>query len=254
PDGDAQEGSQPRCPEEGGRRPGGFPGEPGDPRGVPRRLERRQESGRAPRRDRSALGRGARDARRAHDRVAAPESVRPGGERLRPHEGRLRAESDGVLMRSSFPARNSAAGSASLPVMSKPTHAHAHAQARLLLAKDRPDWLALWALLGLGIVLLLTASFAGADEGAFTAKRTENFTATLSPRGSVSIENVSGDIVASPGKTFSAVVTTTVNAPTQSAADEALRRIRIIQNRDGDEIELATHWPDSHDFSFSRGR
>ena len=97
----------------------------------------------------------------------------------------------------SFPhARNSAARTASLPVMSKRTHA----PTRLFPSKDRPDWLALWALLGLGLVPLLTAAFAGAEEGSFTAKRTENFNATLPPGGAVKIENISGDIVATAGR------------------------------------------------------
>lgn len=115
--------------------------------------------------------------------------------------------------------------------------------------KRRSDWLSLWILLGLGILLLLAAALAGAEE-TFTATRTEHFNANLSPRSTVRIENVSGDIVASPGREFSAVVTTTVTAPSQSRADEALRRVRIVQSRDDDEYNLATHWPDSKEFSF----
>jgi hypothetical protein len=57
--------------------------------------------------------------------------------------------------------------------------------------------------------------------------------------------------VASPGRDFSAVVTTTVTAPSQSRADDALRKVRIVQFRDDDEYSLTTHWPDSRDFSFS---
>jgi DUF4097 and DUF4098 domain-containing protein YvlB len=121
-------------------------------------------------------------------------------------------------------------------------------------SKRRSDWLSLWILLGLGMLLMLAAALAGAEEAAFTAKRTEHFNATLSSRSTVRIENVSGDIVASPGKEFSAVVTTTVTAPSQSRADEALRKVRIVQGRDDDELSLETHWPDSREFSFSEER
>jgi DUF4097 and DUF4098 domain-containing protein YvlB len=117
-------------------------------------------------------------------------------------------------------------------------------------SKRRSDWLSLWILLGLGMLVMLAAALAGAEEN-FTATRTERFNANLSTRSTVRIANVSGDIVGSPGKEFSAVVTTTVTAPTQSRADEALRRVRIVQARDNDEYSLETHWPDSKDFAFS---
>jgi DUF4097 and DUF4098 domain-containing protein YvlB len=129
-----------------------------------------------------------------------------------------------------------------------------HTPRGLFLSKRRPDWGSLWILLGLGMLLMLAAALAGAEEGSFTAKRTEHFNATLTSRSSIRIENVSGDIVASPGKEFSAVVTTTVTAPSQSRADEALRRVRIIQSRDDDEYSLETHWPNSREFSFSEER
>jgi DUF4097 and DUF4098 domain-containing protein YvlB len=115
--------------------------------------------------------------------------------------------------------------------------------------RRRSDWLGLWIALGLGLLLLLAAALAGAEEN-FTATRTERFNATVSPRSTVRIENISGDIVASPGRDFSAVVTTTVTAPSRSRADEALRRVRIVQSRDDDEYGLETHWPDSHRFSW----
>ena len=116
--------------------------------------------------------------------------------------------------------------------------------------KRRSDWLSLWIVLALGILILLAAALAGAEDN-FTATRTERFNATLPSKSTIRIENVSGDIVASPGREFSAVVTTTVTAPSQGRADEALRRVRIVQGRDDDEYNLTTHWPDSRDFSFS---
>jgi DUF4097 and DUF4098 domain-containing protein YvlB len=137
---------------------------------------------------------------------------------------------------------------ASLPVMNNNAHLRGVSSSR-----RRSDWLSLWILLGLGILVMLAAALAGAEEN-FTATRTERFNATLNSRSAVSIENVSGDIVASPGREFSAVVTTTVTAPSQSRADEALRKVRIVQSRDDDEYSLVTHWPDSRDFSFSEGK
>src|ERR1700693_2592124 len=138
---------------------------------------------------------------------------------------------------------------ASLPVMNNDKRFRTLASSR-----RASDWLSLWILLGLGMLLMLASALAGAEEGSFTAKRTEHFNATLTPRSSLSIENVSGDIVASPGKEFSAVATTTVTAPSQSRADEALRRVRIIQSRDDDDYSLETHWPNSREFSFSEER
>src|SRR5204863_7781726 len=58
-------------------------------------------------------------------------------------------------------------------------------------------------------------------------------------------DNISGDIVATPGREFSAVVTVVVTAPTQSRADELLRATRIVQSRDGEELSLDTQWPES---------
>jgi DUF4097 and DUF4098 domain-containing protein YvlB len=117
-------------------------------------------------------------------------------------------------------------------------------------SRRRSDWLSLWIVLALGLLILLAAALAGAEEN-FTATRTERFNATLTSKATVRIENVSGDIAASPGREFSAVVTTTVTAPSQSRADDALRKVRIVQSRDDDEYSLTTHWPDSRDFSFS---
>ena len=111
--------------------------------------------------------------------------------------------------------------------------------------KERPDWPGLWILLALGILLLSAASLARADEAAFTAKRTERFNATLAAGASLRIENVSGDIVAKPGRELSAVVTITASAATQEKANEALGGTRILQFRNDDEYTLSTEWPSS---------
>lgn len=108
----------------------------------------------------------------------------------------------------------------------------------------------LWALLGLGVLLMLVAALAGAEEKTFTATRTDRFNAQISSSVRLRVENVSGDIVASSGKEFSAIVTTTVTATTQNRADEILRKTEIAQTRRPDEYMLETRWPDSRSWSF----
>ncbi len=107
----------------------------------------------------------------------------------------------------------------------------------------RADRLAVWILLALGLFLMLVST-GKAEQGA--ASRTERISGTLVSGQTLSIENVSGDIVASPGREFSAVVTVTVSAPTQSQADDLLRSARILQNHDGDGWSLETRWPGMH--------
>ncbi len=112
-------------------------------------------------------------------------------------------------------------------------------------SKGRPDWLGLWILLALGILLLLSSAFARAEDGAFSSKRTERFNASSAPGSTLRIENISGDIVARPGKEFTAVVTITASARTQEKANELLGATRITQSRGDDEYTLATEWPSS---------
>ena len=76
-----------------------------------------------------------------------------------------------------------------------------------------------------------------------TATRTEKFTAALSKGSVLRIENVSGDIVASPGAAFSATVAISVTATTPSRAQQLLERMRILQTNDGRDTTLTTHWP-----------
>ena len=136
--------------------------------------------------------------------------------------------------------RNRTVWAASLPVMNKNMRTRGWDSWR-----DRPDWIGLWILLALGILLLLSAGFARADEPPFSAKRTERFNATAAPGSTFRIENVSGDIVAKPGKEIAAVVTITASAPTQEKASELLALARIAQSRENDEYTLSTEWPSS---------
>ncbi len=90
---------------------------------------------------------------------------------------------------------------------------------------------------------MLAAALARAEEPAFTAKRTERFNATMAAGSTLRIENVSGDIVAKPGRELSAVVTITASARTQEKANELLRGTEVNQHRRDDEYALTTEWP-----------
>jgi len=117
---------------------------------------------------------------------------------------------------------------------------------------EHPGWAGLWVLLVLGLLLMLAAAVSRAEPGGFTVQRTDRFNAPLGPSSTVRIQNISGDILASPGKEFSATVTLTVTAPTQRRADEVLARTKIEQEQDGDEFSLETRWPDSRGSDFGR--
>ncbi len=107
----------------------------------------------------------------------------------------------------------------------------------------RADRLAVWLLLALGLFLMLVST-GKAEQGAAT--RTERINGTLASGQTVSVENVSGDIVAAAGAQFSAVVALTVSAPTQKQAEELLQNTRIVQSHDEDGWSLETRWPGMH--------
>ncbi len=118
-----------------------------------------------------------------------------------------------------------------------------------------PERTALWIVVAIGLLLMLLASgLANGEDFSGTAKRTDRFNATLTRRSTVRIENISGDIVASPGKEFSAAVATTVSAATQKRAEEILNETSIVQSRGGDEFSLETRWPGSRSWKDGRGR
>jgi DUF4097 and DUF4098 domain-containing protein YvlB len=104
----------------------------------------------------------------------------------------------------------------------------------------RVDRLVAWALLTLGLLLML-AGVSLAEQP--SASRSERFQGPLKPGQTVRVDNISGDIVASPGKEFSAVVTITVSAPTRQKADEALSQTRVVSQHDEDGWSLETRWP-----------
>jgi DUF4097 and DUF4098 domain-containing protein YvlB len=108
---------------------------------------------------------------------------------------------------------------------------------------SRADRLAVWILLALGLLLMLV-SVGKAEQP--VATRVDRFTGTLAAGKTLRIENVSGDIVASPGPQFSAVVTVTVSAVSQQKAAELLKKTEILSDQDGGDWSLETVLPESH--------
>ena len=108
----------------------------------------------------------------------------------------------------------------------------------------RADRIAVWVLLAIGLLLMLVAS--GKAETAGTATRTDRFNGTLAAGKTLHIENVSGDVIATPGRAFSATVSITVTAPSQRLADDMLSKTRILSEQDDDGWSLETHWPGSN--------
>ena len=117
---------------------------------------------------------------------------------------------------------------------------------------DRTERVVLWLVLALGAILMILA--AGTARGDETATRTDRISATLSAGSTVRVENVSGDVVAIPGREFKAVAVVVVAAPDRRRAADLLDRVRILQKREGDVLSIETHWPESRwRFDNSRG-
>jgi DUF4097 and DUF4098 domain-containing protein YvlB len=107
---------------------------------------------------------------------------------------------------------------------------------------DRTDRAVLWILLALGAALMtLGAAIARGDE---TAHRTDRISVTLAPGSVLRLENVSGDVIATPGRDFSAVATIVVVAPTSARAEQVLREVRLVQSREGNDFSIETRWGD----------
>lgn len=109
-----------------------------------------------------------------------------------------------------------------------------------------------WIVFAVGLLLMLAAALVRGDDPA-TARRTEKFIATLPARSTLRVLNVSGDVVATAGREFSAVCTTTVTASTKARAEEILEHTRTLQIRDGDEVTLESRWPDTPSSGGGRG-
>src|SRR5215467_2739144 len=81
----------------------------------------------------------------------------------------------------------------------------------------RADRIAVWVLLAIGLLLMLVSVGKGEQP---TVTRTDRFNGTLAAGQTIHVENVSGDVIASPGAQFSAVVTITAWAATAKKANE----------------------------------
>ncbi len=114
------------------------------------------------------------------------------------------------------------------------------------------DGSGLWIVFAIGLLLMAAASLLRADEAGNVARRTERFNATLPARSTLRVLNVSGDVIATPGREFSAVCVTSVTASTKARAEEILERTKTVQVRDGDELRLESRWPDMGDGDWSR--
>ena len=115
------------------------------------------------------------------------------------------------------------------------------------------DRIGLGIVLAVGILLMLVSAFArGQESSGTTASRTDRFSAQLPKGSTLRIDNISGDVFASSGRQFAAVVTTTVTARSGARANEILRSTGIAQSREGDEYRLETRWPEDIGFDSSR--
>ena len=114
----------------------------------------------------------------------------------------------------------------------------------------RADRLATWIVLALGLLFMLVSAARGEQR---TASRVDRFQGPLAPGQTVQVENVSGDILASPGREFSAVVTVTVSAATQKKAEELLAATRVLSSHEDDGWSLETRWPGMHNNGGRRG-
>src|SRR5262245_15803506 len=99
----------------------------------------------------------------------------------------------------------------------------------------RAGRLVVWILLALGLLLMLVSA-----SNAEQASRVDNITGTLSSGQTLRVENVSGDVVVSPGKSFAAVVTVTATAASKERANALLSGTRIEQSHDEDGFALET--------------
>ena len=94
---------------------------------------------------------------------------------------------------------------------------------------------------GLGMLLLALA--AGTARADVTEERTERFNASLEAGATVRVHNISGDIVATPGRELRVHVQVAVTAPTAEQAREILERVQVVPTRAGADYVLETRWP-----------
>src|SRR6516165_9051873 len=107
---------------------------------------------------------------------------------------------------------------------------------------ERADRIAVWILLAIGLLLMLVSVGKGDQP---TATRTDHFNGTLASGQTIHVENVSGDVIASPGPQFSAVVTLTAWAASSEKAAELLKKTQISSEHDNEGWSLETVLPGS---------
>ncbi|HEY4231684.1 MAG TPA: DUF4097 family beta strand repeat-containing protein [Thermoanaerobaculia bacterium] len=101
---------------------------------------------------------------------------------------------------------------------------------------------AIWILLALGLLLMLVSASVGQAQTS-SLTRVDRFNGTLRSGQTIHVENISGDVIAAPGKEFSAVVTVQVSAPSDQKAKQLLDATRVVTDHDEDGWSLETHWP-----------
>ncbi|MEP6994121.1 MAG: DUF4097 family beta strand repeat-containing protein [Acidobacteriota bacterium] len=121
-----------------------------------------------------------------------------------------------------------------MPMMRAPSTDSSEAPA------TRANRVVVWILLALGLLLMLVSA-GHAEQPSVT--RVERFHGPMSSGQTIHVENVSGDVVASAGKEFSAAVTIQVFAATEKKAQEILQSTKIVSDHDEDGWSLETHWP-----------
>ena len=106
----------------------------------------------------------------------------------------------------------------------------------------RANKFVIWALLALGLLLMLVSASVGQAQTA-SLTRVERFNGTLRSGQTIHVENISGDVIAVPGKEFSAVVTIQVSAPSDQKARQLLDATRVATDHDDEGWSLETRWP-----------
>lgn len=100
--------------------------------------------------------------------------------------------------------------------------------------------LGLWLVSALGVLLMLVA---GGVRAEVTEERVERFNAALRAGGTVRVHNISGDIIATPGRELRVQVRIGATAPTREKAREVMERVQVIAAQRGADYALETRWP-----------
>jgi DUF4097 and DUF4098 domain-containing protein YvlB len=97
----------------------------------------------------------------------------------------------------------------------------------------------LGAILLAGLAIFAASPASGED----SVTRVDRYNPTLARGTTVTVENISGDVEASPGSAFSATITLTAKGSTKARAQDLLKRARILETTDEADYTLTTRWP-----------